>query len=109
MRRGGIVQTPGVRGLPKGVSKARFRATLARCEGEAKSLPTGGQSKSFAEALAKFSACLQAAGVDAKTGVAPTSAAGKAALTKCESILRGVIKAHPGAGGATTTHVSPIG
>jgi hypothetical protein len=100
MRRNGVVEKPGERGLPAGVSKAHFRAAITKCEAAAEASSKAGESAA-SEALKKFSSCLRKHGVGGSSGVSVSSAAGKAALQKCKGDLAGALGVIGSGGGAT--------
>ena len=105
--------------LPKGVTQAQYEAAVKKCGGDVNggAFFRGGagrfDSPAVTQALAKFAACMRENGVNVPTpntsgkgpifntkGLNTSSAAFKAAETKCSSDLRGAFRVRPGAAGA---------
>lgn len=91
--------------LPKGVTRARLEAAVKTCGGlggSVGSLSIGAgtesvlRSPAYQQALPKFTSCMRANGVNlgpnmSTKGLNTRSAKFKAALTKCEAILRSAL------------------
>jgi hypothetical protein len=106
---GGLLGGLGGAQLPKGTTRVQYEAALRKCGG-----PSGARRQfnnpTFKRTLAQFATCMRAAGVNLPapnttgkgpifntSGLSTASSRFKAAITKCQGILRG-----PGpAGGAT--------